>query len=167
MADTVHTMPGSANVVSHTSNSNWTRLINNTLPNKNLKTNIMPILIYSHWNTQWQTGDTGYLDVDPALITHAGAQTCIFTVSSEALYPHGSGRRERRLCSVVLMLGHRHQWQPTLVLHRFSVCWWRMLTPCGGVCCEFSAWAQQTNLYAKSAALLEHEPVRLSGVNFI
>ena len=44
-----------------------------------------------------------------------------FTVSSEALYARGSGQRETRQCSVVLMLGHRHQWQPTLVLHRSGV----------------------------------------------
>ena len=77
--------------------------------------------------------------VDPALTTHAGAQTRIFTVSSEALCARCSGRHERHRCTVVLMLGHPHQWQPTLVLHCFGICWWRVQTPWGGVCCEFSA----------------------------
>ena len=55
----------------------------------------------------------------------------------------------RRWCSVVLMLGHRQQLWPTLDLHLFGVCWWRVQTFLK------RTWPQQTNLYAKSAALLE------------
>ena len=102
-------------------------LIDNTLSNK-YKKNECYGWLYSHWNIQWQAGSVNSGPVSSLITQH---WSCRQRTHTDAIFTckhcmHVNGVGGRRWGSVVLILGHRPQWWPTLD--------WFSLASSGGVC---------------------------------